>query len=595
MTAAATRIVIRHLSGSKTNQIEQFDLDGLSEITLGRDPSSKIVYDLQRDDAVSRKHAVIRIKNEKELYFRIADLNSSNGTMLNGERIGGEVELLPDDVVELGSGGPKFVFDVQPRPSYLPARTHAMGALSAIDAAATRVVAATDAAATAELAAASDTARQTAVTDTSTIGKVPVGKATILRMMTEERSKARQIWVAAIAAVVLLAIIGGTALYWHGQNVASQLSQQLAQQERANEANRQAEQGLAGRMGLKPEDIKRYREATVFIRVQWQLYDRSTNRPIFQKMANVDGEWLPCYVKMDDGKLVRWFTLDNNRDSNYQQVGGGGSGSGFVIKKEGFILTNKLVAAGWSSPYEDFSNTSGSRGAVYNLNYRNGHSPYKQRIDLDDLSGWVPESGGWLFESGRPYTISSDPHDFFGRNESLTVQFPGTRIGINATLLRTSLEADVAEIKIDVDSPIDTLELAGDEDKVEIGDRVMLFGYTGVSNKTRAVQETNEGGRVRVQDVYIPEPTVTEGVVSLLPAMKDKQANADVHTYGTVGDTYQLDIYAGPGAAGGPVLNSAGKVIALDSLRSSTAQHVAFAVPVSYVNELLQLQRNRSQ
>jgi len=153
----------------------------------------------------------------------------------------------------------------------------------------------------------------------------------------------------------------------------------------------------------------------------------------------------------------------------------------------------------------------------------------------------------------------------------------------------------VAEIKIDVDSPIDTLELAGDEDKVEIGDRVMLFGYTGVSNKTRAVQETNEGGRVRVQDVYIPEPTVTEGVVSLLPAKKDKQANADVHTYGTVGDTYQLDIYAGPGAAGGPVLNSAGKVIALDSLRSSTAQHVAFAVPVSYVNELLQIQRNRSQ
>ena len=102
MTAAVTQIVIRHLSGSKTNQIEQFNLDGLSEITLGRDPSSRIVYDLQRDDAVSRKHAVIRIKNDKELYFRIADLNSSNGTLLNGERISGEVELLPDDVVELG-------------------------------------------------------------------------------------------------------------------------------------------------------------------------------------------------------------------------------------------------------------------------------------------------------------------------------------------------------------------------------------------------------------------------------------------------------------------------------------------------------------
>ena len=69
---------------------------------------STVAYDMQRDDEVSRKHAVIRIKNEKgQYYFRLADLNSSNGTMLNGERIAGEVELLPEDVVELGAGGPK--------------------------------------------------------------------------------------------------------------------------------------------------------------------------------------------------------------------------------------------------------------------------------------------------------------------------------------------------------------------------------------------------------------------------------------------------------------------------------------------------------
>src|ERR1700686_5901955 len=131
MTEPGTRIVIRHLSGSKVNQIDQFDLAGLQEITLGRDPKSTIAFDVQRDDTVSRRHAVIRIKNDKELYFRIADLNSSNGTKPNGERIGGEVELLPDDVVELGSGGPKFTFDVQPRPASLPSRTRAMGALDA--------------------------------------------------------------------------------------------------------------------------------------------------------------------------------------------------------------------------------------------------------------------------------------------------------------------------------------------------------------------------------------------------------------------------------------------------------------------------------
>src|SRR5271154_5726966 len=196
MTTSATRIVIRHLGGSKTNQIEQFDIDGLSEITLGRDSSSKIAYDLQRDDAVSRRHAVIRVKNDKELYFRLADLNSSNGTMLNGERIGGEVELLPDDVVELGTGGPRFTFDVQPRPASLPSRTRAMGAMGAVDAAATRIVAATQAeAATAERSMVPETQeRSTAATATtsSTPGRTPVGKATILRMLSDERRRSRQ-------------------------------------------------------------------------------------------------------------------------------------------------------------------------------------------------------------------------------------------------------------------------------------------------------------------------------------------------------------------------------------------------------------------
>jgi serine protease Do len=592
MTASATQVVIRHLSGSKINQIEQFNLEGLTEITLGRDSSSRIVYDLQRDDAVSRKHAVIRVKSEKEIYFRIADLNSSNGTMLNGERISGEVELLPDDIVELGSGGPKFVFDVQPRPANLPARTRQMGAMGAIEAVATRVVASTDVPETTEVAAFTELSQQTAAKDTSAIAKVPVGKATILHMLTEERSKARQIWIAAIAALLLLSVIGGTALYWHGQNVSSQLTKQLAEQVSIAAANkREAEESLNRQMGIPPAEIKRLGDSTVYVRNQWQLYDRATNRPIYQKMANVDGEWLPCYVRMDTGDLVRWLTLDTNKDSNYEQVGGAEIGSGFVIGEQGTILTSKATVASWTSSYDDPSNKDGARGAIYSFRNNVGRSPTKGHIDADSVTGWVPESGGWLFESGRPFPISSDTREFFGRNEALTVQFPGTRISINANLLRTSIDAGVAELKIDVGQPLTKLELA-DDYTVQVGEKIILLGYSVMSNKTRAVQETNEGGQARMQNIYIPEPTVTEGVVSLLPTKKSREANADVRTYDTAGNNYQLDIYAGPGSYGGPVLNSAGKVIGLISLLSTSAQHVAFAVPISYVHELLQPQRN---
>ena len=599
MTESGTRIVIRHLSGSKVNQIDQFDLAGLQEITLGRDPKSTVAYDLQRDDAVSRRHAVIRIKNDKELYFRLADLNSSNGTMLNGERIGGEVELLPDDVIELGSGGPRFTFDVQPRPASLPSRTRTMGA---VDAAATRVVAATnaEAAATAERSVVPDTQQRGVAATAASTGSTsstlsrPVGKATILRMLTDERRSSRQVWVAALAAVLVLAIAGGGIIWWHGQNVATQLQQQVAAQAARSEAIRsEAADALAKSIGLKPADIKRLGESTVYIHDQWELYDRGSGRQIFQKMVKVGDDVLPAIVRLEDGRLVRWLTLDSDRTSFYRPVGGDHTGSGFVINEQGFILTNKHVASSWGSVYEDFQNNSWSRGSVYTIR-SDRHETMKNVDGVRNLNQWIPENGGYLFEAARANPISNDERDFYGRNSVLTVQFPGTRDEINATFLRASGEADVAEIKVDSTQSLSKLELA-DDNTVQIGQKIILLGYPGVSQETYGVQQSTEGGRVRDKVVYIPEPTVTEGVVAKLPTKSDhRDQNNGMTMIGSTGDTYQLDIFAGPGHSGGPVIDSTGKVIAIMSMRRVSAEHVSFAVPVSYVRELLQPQRNAS-
>jgi S1-C subfamily serine protease len=596
MTESGTRIVIRHLSGSKVNQIDQFDLAGLQDITLGRDPKSTVAYDVQRDDEVSRRHAVIRIKNDKELYFRIADLNSSNGTMLNGERIGGEVELLPDDIVELGAGGPKFTFDVQPRPASLPSRTRAMGAMGAVDAAATRIVAATQAeAATAERSVVPGTQERGAAataTTSSTPARTPVGKATILRMLSDERRSSRQVWIAALAAVLVLAIIGGGALWWHGQSVATQLQQEVATAAARSELIRtEAADALSKSIGIKPDDIKKLGEATVYIHNQWQLYDRETNRPIFQKMTKVGDDLLPAYVRLEDGRLVRWLTLDTDKSNLYKAIGSDHTGSGFVNDARGFILTNKHVAAGWSWAYEDFHVNGWSRGSVYTIR-TDRHDTRTNMDNIRALNTWVPESGGYLFESTRPNPLSNGERDFFGRNEVLTVQFPGTRSDINATLLRVSIDADVAEIKIDSTQTLHALDLA-DDNTVQIGAKIILLGYPGVSQETIALQQSTEGGRVRERAIYIPEVTVTEGIVAKMPTKNDRRdQDSGLQVFGTTGDTYQLDIFAAPGHSGGPVLDSTGKVIALLSLRRTTAEHVSFAVPVKYVRELMQPQRN---
>src|SRR5580658_7779527 len=92
------KVIIRHISGSKANQIEEFYLDGRTELRIGRDPTADIVYDSPRDDIVSRNHAAIGVVAGEPPTFTLQDLGSSNGTFLNKEQIHDKSELLPEDV-----------------------------------------------------------------------------------------------------------------------------------------------------------------------------------------------------------------------------------------------------------------------------------------------------------------------------------------------------------------------------------------------------------------------------------------------------------------------------------------------------------------
>ena len=106
-------LVIRHLSGSKANKVERFSGDAAAEVTIGRDPSATIAFDPQADDVVSRRHALIRVRPGADPAFEIGDLQSSNGTFVNGRRVGDTLALRSGDTVELGHGGPRFVVDFE--------------------------------------------------------------------------------------------------------------------------------------------------------------------------------------------------------------------------------------------------------------------------------------------------------------------------------------------------------------------------------------------------------------------------------------------------------------------------------------------------
>jgi pSer/pThr/pTyr-binding forkhead associated (FHA) protein len=76
------------------------------EIIIGRDPNSDVLIN---DAEISRHHAAIKFQPEG---FVIEDLGSTNGTVINGQRLMGPHVLHPGEIINLGEHI-SLVFDRQ--------------------------------------------------------------------------------------------------------------------------------------------------------------------------------------------------------------------------------------------------------------------------------------------------------------------------------------------------------------------------------------------------------------------------------------------------------------------------------------------------
>src|SRR4051794_25617051 len=597
MTSASnTQIIIRHIAGSKINRIDPFPLGSTAEVTFGRERGSTIVFDSPKDDVVSRRHAVLRVTAGDAPKFAIEDLKSSNGTFVNGEQINGERELLPEDTVEFGKGGPKFTFDVQPRPANMQARTRVMGAA---DVTKTRAV---------------STAAVTAVTSMETAAtavpaKSGVGKNTVMMMLSDERKKTSQVWMAALAAVVAFFVVGGGILYWNSLHVQSD-TQEMAriQAENVRAEATKATQQITQQMGMSPGDIvNKFGNSTVWISTSWRLFDKETGRPVFHKNFTADvgrvRRSLPAYLKSGD-KVYPWFTTEDEEHKNFE-VKQSGTGSGFVVSENGFILTNKHVATGWmvgTGPDDYLGRYNVSDAFLINLQGK------KSKIEVVSLSSlpsyihtWIPsDEGAILFKSNadpltgsmgiRDAATPSNTASVFGRNEVLEVRFPGSALSINASNVRQSTLADAALIKVESPQALVPLEVAADN-TVKVGERVIVLGYPGISTQTIMEMTTTERGRVKSRAEIIPEPTVTDGIVSKLGTELTQAGSTTLR--GNLGDAFQLSINStGSGNSGGPVFNAQGKVVGLFTYaKRSGGTAVTYAVPIRHGRDLLTPQR----
>ena len=110
MSSTIERYVIKHIAGSKVNQVEEIPYDK-DELSIGRAAGSAIQYDPEKEIVVSREHGKIVKTSSEPPKFSIIDNNSRNGIFVNKVRVKGSAELQPGDEIQLGLNGPVFSFD----------------------------------------------------------------------------------------------------------------------------------------------------------------------------------------------------------------------------------------------------------------------------------------------------------------------------------------------------------------------------------------------------------------------------------------------------------------------------------------------------
>ncbi len=266
------------------------------KITFGRGSDNDVRFDARQDLDASKNHAEITLENGE---YWITDLNSTNGTYVNGKKVE-RMKLSSGDSIEFGKGGPKTSVDVL-------------------------------------LAGAGDTAPKTRVAKAVDAGGSGVGSQTVAMMIQDALDKAKSsdrgaiggtaVFIKesvnnaikkssrtfkAVTSVVIIALIGAIVfLAVKGQDVKKEYDQKLDQASQQVQQSQQQVQNLQSQMATEKDKfstiINEYHDSVCFIYSETSIYDARGNT------ANV----------------VQGF------------------GTGFFVRDDGYIITNKHIVEPW--------------------------------------------------------------------------------------------------------------------------------------------------------------------------------------------------------------------------------------------------------
>lgn len=541
MSTTIERYVIRHISGTKANQVEEFDF-GKPDLTIGRATGSDIAYDPDNEVIVSREHGKIVKLSDDPPKFEIRDNNSRNGIFVNKNRVKGSVPLQVGDEVQLGMNGPVFTFDINPRPQDLMAATRMVEIPTSIKA--------TTESALEPLAPAE-------------VAKVGLGKQTVERMLVAERKKSSS--KMAIVLIGILVALG--ALVYAFKDKLFKGNTTIVNVQDSTNKNKKS-----------PEMISKENEDRVVqIEFGWQIYDANTSDELWHVYVPVKGEdgktnYLAAYIENGNG-VEPYLDIKRNVQMGVQIGIAGASGSGFVVSEDGFILTNRHVGASWNTRY-NFPQYAFPGVLIRNNKIVPGVSIMPQQV-----AGYVPANATMI--GGRPAGQGAVK----GRNTYMNVVFANTVLRRPAVSVTPSDEHDVAMLKIDIPESLSKVSMKDRYDDIKPGQVVTVMGYPGVAPEEYVVRKSNDPFNPQTQFTTMPTPTVTTGNIGrVIPASSDKNL-----TYSGFGDSYQLTINAtGSGNSGGPMFDEEGNVVGIYYAGASGGgANISFAVPIKYGLELM--------
>ena len=548
------RIVIRHISGSKTNQIDEFPIDQFEKIALGRSVTSDISFDPVIDDVVSRSHGKIVVVDKDPIKIVIEDTGSKNGIFVNKKKIDTAVDLYPGDVIQLGTKGPEFQFDIYPPQSGYMKKTRLVDISSEEVAKPTRI------SKVEELVMENS--------ETQEPGKSGVGKETVERIVTESQKKSNRNWMLWIIAGILV-ILGVIYIF------------------------RPKEEVVDGPI-THTQIYKANKDKVVYIEFGWKLTYTQTGEDVYhyyvpvnalnQVVAKDDGGivgYRAAYFQHSDGTIEPYIVAGKDITEHSKLISGFGSGTGFVVSPEGFILTARHVAGGWNTRYNFPADAF--PGVLYKNNAEN---KLVRLLDVtvgqQDLTTWVPAEA--KFFGQKP--VSGKLLE--GKNIYLDVTFDGNDTRIKADVTRISNKHDVTMIKIEMPESLSKVELADRHDEIKAGDEICVLGYPGISPEEFVIKGSQDYFNRNPQIIKVPTATISSGIIGRVIGRNVLQNT--LQYYSVYGDVYQLagSINAA-GSSGGPLFDDHGRVIGIyfASRTDERGDKIYFAVPIKYGLELM--------